>query len=193
MSVFCLTTSAKPNTINGRCVHPPCEVRSQSDSVSSVKSLHVAQVTGPENFREEFVMENWYVGLEDFEGNQGQTVFRRGRELSPGPSLKRVQYNEGWFAWGNDSSGVRQLAYALLLDTTKSTRSADRWHEEFAASVIAKLPKRWVLTESEIKEWWMNAPLNPMRESNGEEKTETNQPGSSRRDRPGRERGARGE
>lgn len=55
--------------------------------------------------------------------------------------------------WGYSGAGPRQLAHALLLDSTDQA-TADRWCSRFYCDVTSRLPPdRWVLDAGDILAW----------------------------------------
>lgn len=56
------------------------------------------------------------------------------------------------FGWGYMGGGSKELAYALLLDHYGDPVRAEQYANEFAANVIARLPRDWRLTSNDIHE-----------------------------------------
>jgi hypothetical protein len=83
-------------------------------------------------------------------------VWVNGKVLTPERSLKVENKSPTGFNWGYGGSGPAQLALALLLDALSSTRAAAQWFQLFKRQVVASLPEQWVLTASDIRNWYQN-------------------------------------
>lgn len=78
------------------------------------------------------------------------------------PQHERLHFaNRFWWGIGRDETYVarrRQLAAVILEKTLPDTRMVDLLADRFGDEIIAKLsPKRFYLTEFEIREWAENA------------------------------------
>lgn len=68
-------------------------------------------------------------------------VYLNGVPLFPKKSQGYLNLNPDGFAWGDNSSGSAQLAFAILLEHYGAPISAIEQYEEFQTKFITPLPK----------------------------------------------------
>ncbi len=134
----------------GRPLCRECERRSEEGSCGDVRKARTrGQGTGyTKNASACYHGQKW-----------GNVYGPDGGELDPGPSLRVLIHSHGGFGWGEIGDGSAQLALALLLDVTGDPEVAVAFHEDFKASVLAKLPwpNPWRLDASAILSWLSGA------------------------------------
>jgi len=56
------------------------------------------------------------------------------------------------FCWGKGGLCVGELAYTILSDCC-GHKTAEKYHTDFKWDIVASLPKKWTLTEKQIRDY----------------------------------------
>lgn len=81
-------------------------------------------------------------------------LYRNGREWKPDLPDSRENWWTIPLVWGESTEGARALAWALLADTMKNKRIANKWYIEFTQQVIRNLGGEWFLLGTDVRGWF---------------------------------------
>lgn len=106
--------------------------------------------TRPEEAPQREVAEVAYVG--EWTPLGRAVVIEQGEELRPLPIAESARIRG--YAWGRAGTGPREVARAILLDTTGNPMLAERLCRPLTWEVVANLPgDGFRLTRREVEEW----------------------------------------
>ena len=95
--------------------------------------------------------ETVYSGDSDPENCEYSVIVREGvRTAFLDPRLDLANHSPTGLSWGYAGSGPAQLALALLAHATGYDKRALKNYQTFKARVVAKLPRNWKLTRSQV-------------------------------------------